>query len=112
MVDHFALLTYKSVSMLAASSRSEWTTYTTDGSDKGSTNLATCGIITLDTSSRVSSNTGRAFAMIQLGDLASPSSRSNNNNIHALVTVFLFGEALGVIKRINDFYKKDGLFLF
>eukprot|EP00985_Skeletonema_marinoi_P005592 scaffold2430_cov163-Skeletonema_marinoi.AAC.4 len=106
MVDHFALLTYKSVSMLAASSRSEWTTYTTDGSDKGSTNLATCGIITSDTSSRVSSNTGRAFAMIQLGDLASPSSRSNNNNIHALVTVFLFGEALGVIKRNKRFLQK------
>jgi len=110
MVDHFALLTYKSVSMLAASSRSEWTTYTTDGSDKGSTNLATCGIITSDTSSRVSSNTGRAFAMIQLGDLASPSSgvpsRSNNNNIHALVTVFLFGEALGVIKRNKRYLQK------
>lgn len=106
MVDHFALLTYKSVSMLAAASRSEWTTYTTDGSEKGSTNLASCGIITSDTSSRVSSNTGRAFAMIQLGDLPSATTTSKSNNIHALVTVFLFGEALDVIKRNKRFLQK------
>lgn len=41
--------------------------------------------------------------MIQLGDLASAgsgvSSKSNNNNIRALVTVFLFGEALSIIKK-------------
>ena len=111
MVDHFAPLTYKSVSLLAASSRSEWTTYTTDGSEKGATNLATCGIIVADTSSRISSNTGRAFGTIQLGDLTSPSQSSGgptsrSNNIHALVTVFLFGEALGVIKRHKRFLQK------
>lgn len=109
MVEHFSLLTYKSVSMLAASSRKEWATYTTDGSDKGSTNLATCGVITSDTSSRVSSNTGRAFAMIQLGDLTPSGSRvppPKSNNIHALVTVFLFGEALGVIKQNKRFLQK------
>jgi len=110
MVEHFAMLTYKSVAMLAASSRKEWATYTTDGSDKGSTNLATCGIITADTSSRVSSNTGRAFAMIQLGDSTSPGISgvppSKSNNIHALVTVFLFGEALSVIKQNKRFLQK------
>ena len=105
MCDHFSTLTYKSVSMLAAASRSEWNTYTTDGSDKGSTTLATCGIITSDTTSRVSSKTGRAFGMIQLGDIGG-SLPLKSNNIHALVTVFLFGEALSVIQRNKRFLQK------
>ncbi|KAL7451677.1 hypothetical protein ACHAWC_003500 [Mediolabrus comicus] len=106
MCDHFSTLTYKSVSMLAAASRSEWNTYTTDGSDKGSTTLATCGIITSDTTSRVSSKTGRAFGMIQLGDIIGGSLPLKSNNIHALVTVFLFGEALSVIQRNKRFLQK------
>lgn len=105
MCDHFSTLTYKSVSMLAAASRSEWNTYTTDGSDKGSTTLATCGIITSDTTSRVSSKTGRAFGMIQLGDIGG-SLPLKSNNIHALVTVFLFGEALSVLQRNRRFLQK------
>jgi minichromosome maintenance protein 10 len=92
--------------MLAAASRSEWNTYTTDGSDKGSTTLATCGIITSDTTSRVSSKTGRAFGMIQLGDIIGGSLPLKSNNIHALVTVFLFGEALSVIQRNKRFLQK------
>jgi minichromosome maintenance protein 10 len=106
MCDHFSTLTYKSVSMLAAASRSEWST-TTDGSDKGSTTLATCGIITCDTTSRVSSKTGRAFGMIQLGDIIGGSSLPHkSNNIHPLVTVFLFGDALSVIQRNKRFLQK------
>ena len=118
MVEAFSCLTYKSCSMLAAASRAEWNTnYLVDGGGgngppSGKTNLATCGILTGDTSSRLS-KTGKAFAILSLGDLpssmhASGSASSNSaNKINASITVFLFGDALGVL-RSNKKYMNSG----
>ena len=120
MVDAFSLLTYRSCSILAASSRAEWNSYLIDGGGSnnggGKTNLVTCGILTNDTSSRLSSKTGRAFAMLSLGDLPSSMhakggslslSNSSANNIHASVSVFMFGDALNAL-RSNTKYMKAG----
>lgn len=109
MVDAFSSYTYRSCSILAAASRAEWGTYIIDkgSSDNisGKTNLVTCGILTTDTSSRLSSKTGRAFAMLSLGDLPS-SANSINSNITACVSVFLFGDALKILS--NTKYIKAG----
>ena len=109
MVDAFSSYTYRPCSILAAASRSEWGTYIIDkgSSDNisGKTNLVTCGILTTDTSSRLSSKTGRAFAMLSLGDLPS-SANSINSNITACVSVFLFGDALKILS--NTKYIKAG----
>lgn len=119
MVNAFSTLTYKSCSVLAASSRAEWNTFMVDGGGSGNgpsgkTKLATCGILTQDVSSKLSSKTGRAFAKLSLGDL--PSSSSSNmhstiargsNNINPSITVFLFGDAINILKS-NMKYMKAG----
>ena len=123
MVNAFSSLTYKSCSVLAASSRAEWNTFMVDGGGissngalSGKTKLATCGILTQDVSSKLSSKTGRAFAKLLLGDLPSSSSSSNNmmhstiargNNINPSITVFLFGDAINILKT-NMKYMKAG----
>lgn len=107
--------TYRSCSSLAVASFAEWASYLTDGKSNttppsGKTNLATCGVLTAGVSSRVS-KAGRAFATLQLGDLArgansgcgsGPScfaARSASaNTVAASVTVFLFGDAVNVLR--------------
>lgn len=75
----------------------------------GKTNVATCGILTCDSSSRLSSKTGRAFATLTLGDFPSSiSSSSSSNEIHASVTVFLFGDALSVLRAGTKQYLRPG----
>mmetsp|Transcript_24826 Transcript_24826/g.51953 ORF Transcript_24826/g.51953 Transcript_24826/m.51953 type:complete len:832 (-) Transcript_24826:141-2636(-) len=114
MIDAFSSLTYKSCSVIAAASRADWnSSYLVDGGNNGGgkTNLATCGILTNDASSRLS-KTGRAFAILSLGDLPSSmhargSCNSSANAIAASVTVFLFGDALGVL-RSNKKYMNPG----
>ncbi|KAL9180594.1 hypothetical protein ACHAXT_011047 [Thalassiosira profunda] len=110
MVDAFASYTYKSCSALAAASRAEWTAnYLVDGGSGGNgapagrTKLATSGILTGDTSSRLS-KAGRAFAILSLGDLPSSmqsrgSAFSKTSTVHASIKVFLFGDALGVLRN-------------
>ncbi|KAL7531511.1 hypothetical protein ACHAXR_004086, partial [Thalassiosira sp. AJA248-18] len=116
MVDSFSPFTYKSCSMLAAASHSEWGTYLVDGGGSGGppsgkTNLATCGILTSETSSRIS-KARRAFAILSLGDLPSSmhsrgSALSNSANINASISVFLFGDALSVLRN-NKKYMSAG----
>jgi len=124
MVNAFSTLTYKSCSVLAASSRAEWNTFMIDGGGSsngggngpsGKTKLATCGILTQDVSSKLSSKTGRAFAKLSLGDLSSSSSSTSfnntitrgSNNISPSITVFLFGDAINILKS-NMKYMKAG----
>ena len=110
MVDAFASYTYRSCSALAAASRAEWTAnYLVDGGSGGNgqpagkTKLATSGILTGDSSSRLS-KAGRAFAILTLGDLPSSmqskgSAFSKTTTVHASIKVFLFGDALGVLRN-------------
>ncbi len=125
MVDAFSSFTYRTCSTLAASSRVEWSReylvdgagQTNDGSNTigGKTNLVTCGILTGETSSRLSTKTGRAFATLTMGDLPSStssfsnsSSLSSSNEIHASITVFLFGDALSVLRADTKQYLRPG----
>lgn len=123
MVDAFLPFEYKSCSMLAAASRADWNAFLTDGSNKnntgnsghsGKTNIATCGILTTDTGSRLSSKTGRAFAVLNLADL--PSSMTCRHStigggvngggvVHASVSVFLFGDALQSLRNNKNFMR-------
>mmetsp|Transcript_24616 Transcript_24616/g.51276 ORF Transcript_24616/g.51276 Transcript_24616/m.51276 type:complete len:840 (+) Transcript_24616:214-2733(+) len=122
MVDAFLPFEYKSCSILAAASRADWNTFLTDGSNKnntgngghsGKTNIATCGILTTDTGSRLSSKTGRAFAVLNLADL--PSSMTCRHStigcvngggvVHASVSVFLFGDALQSLRNNKNFMR-------
>ncbi len=120
MVDAFSSFTYRSCSILAAASFAEWISkYLVDGGNSngsgapsGKTNVATCGILTGDVSSRLSNKTGRAFAMLSLGDLpssmhAKTSAFSNNSDIKPSISVFLFGDALGAL-RSNKKYMNAG----
>ena len=98
LADAILPLTYKSCSSLAALSRAEWSSNLVDGGNggtSGKTTLATCGILSNSVSSRVSTKTNRAFAMLSLGDMPSTSS---NNSLFASVSVFLFGDALSVLR--------------
>ena len=117
MVDAFSTFTYKSCSRLAAASRAEWSgNYLVDGGGgngngpSGKTNLVTCGILTKESSSRLSSKTGRAFATMSLGDLPSSmhargSTHSNSaNNLNASITVMLFGDALSSLKSNKKYF--------
>ncbi|KAL7464604.1 hypothetical protein ACHAXS_004941 [Conticribra weissflogii] len=122
MVDAFLPFEYKSCSMLAAASLADWNILITGGGNNnsigsggpsGKTNIATCGILTTDTGSRLSSKTGRAFAMLNLADL--PSSMTSRYStiagangvgvVHASVSVFLFGDALQILRNNKNFMK-------
>lgn len=114
MIDAFSPFTYKSCSMLAAASRVEWTSYlisggsSAGGTPNGKTNVVTCGILTTDTSSKLS-KTGRAFAILNLGDLpSSMQSRTSSfggGGIHACVSVFLFGDALRILSTNKNYLR-------
>lgn len=94
--------------------KSEWTKHITKSSNNGGgkTNLATWGIITNDPGSKFSKS-GRPFAILSLGDLPSNSSTVGKttvgtNNVNATVSVFLFGEALQLLKESTKFYLGKG----
>ena len=105
MLDLFSPFQYKSCAMLAALSKQEWTAQvvkpsaSSGGGVSGKTNLVTSGIITNEVSSRFSKS-GRAYAMLNLGDLSSTTnyaSSKSTTDIHPSVTVFLFGEAIRIL---------------
>jgi minichromosome maintenance protein 10 len=97
---------------LASCSRATWVDrYMIAGVDAGGgggggrTRLATCGILTSDVRTKISNRTGRAYAIMNLGDMPSSSySRihnirgANDNEIRPSIAVFLFGDALSVLR--------------
>jgi hypothetical protein len=114
MLDAFSPFHYKSCAILAAFSKNEWNRHIAKPSPSGGkTNLVTCGIITNEVGSKVSQKTGRAFAMIELGDLSNSklSSYGASGTLHASVTVFLFGDALRVLIANNKRYLMRGYVL-
>ena len=90
--------------MLAALSKQEWASQivkpsANSGGVSGKTNLVTTGIISNEVSSRFSKS-GRAYALLNLGDLWSTTNYANSKStteIHPSVTVFLFGEAIRIL---------------
>ncbi|KAL3804046.1 hypothetical protein HJC23_006437 [Cyclotella cryptica] len=119
MIDAFSPFQYKSCSMLAAFSKKEWATHVVKPSSSaagrtmaGKTDLVTCGIVTNEVGSKLSQKTGRAFAMINLGDLPANSKLSAfgaaSGTIHSSVTIFLFGDALRVLNANTKHYLNGG----
>jgi hypothetical protein len=112
MLDAFSPYHYKSSCRLAAMSKDEWSTHIIQPrGDSGKTNLVTVGIVTNDVGSKLSKSSGRAFAMLQLGDLPSNTlsfSSTAGGTICSSITVFLFGDALRVLNANTKHYLNRG----
>ena len=107
---------------LASASRAEWNSrYAAEpngddggggGGGGGKTRVATWGVLTSDVTSRVSARTGRAYAIMSLGDMPGGGGRaarsSFENEVRPSVTVFLFGDALSILRPDVVGYVKAG----
>ena len=110
LLDIYSNFIYAPCSIVAAASRNEWNTnYLISSANNadggGKTQLATCGILTSDVYSQISPKSGKAFAILSLGSLTPLSSSSSiigiggDNTVRPSITVFLFGNLIGITCR-------------